>query len=240
MMKTTALLALLGILILSSCVKDTDQVADNRLTDAEKQEGWQLLFDGKTLSGWRGFNQNDVPANWTVEDGCLKGTVGDYLMYGKEEFENFELTVQWKLTKGANSGIFYHVQEGAQYAAPYENGPEYQVIDDLGWPEPLQPWQTAGADYAMYPPDSSKPVKPAGEWNVSRIRFTPEKAEYWLNGVLTATFVPWSDDWNARRAAGKWKDYPDYGKAATGLIGFQNESGVVLYKNIKIRTLPPQ
>jgi len=158
-------------------------------------------------------------------------------VYGSEEFENFELVLEWKLSKGGNSGIFYHVKEGSQYAAPYENAPEYQVIDDIDFPQKLEPWQSVGADYAMYHPDTARIVKPSGEWNESRIRFTPERVEYWLNGKSTLSFVPWSDDWNARRMSGKWKDYPDYGKARSGYIGLQDHGSVILYKNIRIKKL---
>jgi len=213
------------------------------LTEKEKKEGWQLLFDGTSTDGWRGFNQKDMPDGWIAEDGCLKslgkgGDIGGDIVYAEEEFANFELKLEWKLSPGGNSGIFYHVREGTQYLAPYENAPEYQVIDDIGFPEKLEPWQQVGADYAMYWPDSTKPVLPAGEWNESRIRFTPESVEYWLNGELTVEFVPWSSDWNQRRISGKWKDYPDYGVAKTGYIGLQDHGSVILYKNIKIKRLP--
>lgn len=217
-------------------------IADNTLTEQERVDGWQLLFDGDNTTGWRGFQQDTLPAGWVVEDGTLKalgtgGDIGGDIVYGAEDFENFELTLDWKIATGGNSGIFYHVLEDTQYKAPYHTGPEYQLIDDLNFPEKLENWQTVGADYAMYEPPADKKTKPAGEWNTTRIVFTPEKAEYYLNGALTATFVPWSEDWTTRRNSGKWDAFPDYGKAKTGKISLQDHGSEVWFKNIKIRKL---
>jgi hypothetical protein len=241
-MKTVVFFILVTLCLTASCTKKPEESAGNVLTENEIRDGWQLLFDGKSISGWRGFNSKEPLSGWIAEDGCLKslgkgGDVGGDIVYDGEEFENFELVLEWKLSPGGNSGIFYHVREGGQYRAAYENAPEYQVIDDIGFPERLEPWQTVGADYAMYLPDTAKIVKPAGEWNESRIRFMPEKVEYWLNGKPTLSFIPWSDDWNTRRLEGKWKDYPDYGKARAGFIGLQDHGSVILYRNIRIKRL---
>ena len=238
----TIVCGVLAALLTASCVKKSEENAANVLTENEVRDGWQLLFDGKSTNGWRGFNGNGALMGWIAEDGCLKslgkgGDIGGDIVFDGEEFGNFELVLEWKLSKGGNSGIFYHVREGKQYMAAYENAPEYQVIDDIGFPEKLEPWQSVGADYAMYVPETTKIVRPSGEWNESRIRFTPEKVEYWLNGRSTLSFVPWSDDWNNRRLSGKWKDYPDYGKARTGYIGLQDHGSVILYRNIKIKKL---
>lgn len=225
-----------------ACSKAPDIVPDNTLTDQEKSDGWVLLFDGKTTDGWRKFNEDSIPTGWVVENGLLKslgrgGDTGGDIIWTGRTFANFELTAEWKLSPGGNSGIFYHVVEGKQYAAQYETGPEYQVIDDLGFPDPLEKWQQVAADYAMYEPDSGKIVKPAGEWNTSRIVFTPEKVEYYLNGKMTVSFVPWSDDWHKRKAEGKWKDYPDYGVAKDGYFGLQDHGSVIYYKNVKVKPL---
>ncbi len=216
---------------------------DNTLSKKEKADGWQLLFNGKSGDGWRGFNKKSFPAGWVIEEGALKalgtahGDTGGDIVYEKEKFENFELVWDWKIAKEGNSGVFYHVIEDAKYAAPYHTGPEYQMIDDVNFPEKLQDWQKTGADYAMYDPPADKKLNPVGEWNHSRIVFTKEKAEYWLNGKLTASFVPWSEDWTKRRNSGKWDAYPDYGNARTGLIGLQDHGSEAWFKNIKIRKL---
>ncbi|MBX2840824.1 MAG: DUF1080 domain-containing protein [Flammeovirgaceae bacterium] len=210
---------------------------------SENKGEWISLFDGKTAKGWRGYNQSTLPEAWVVEDGTLKslgkgGDIGGDIVFGDMEFEDFELQLEWKISEGGNSGVFYHVQEGDQYHAPYENAPEYQLIDDIGFPQKLEEWQSLGADYAMYPADKEKKiVKKAGEWNSSRIIFQKENAEYWLNGEKVVSFVPWSEDWQKRRDSGKWKDMPDYGKAKKGLIGLQDHGSFILFRNIKVRHL---
>ena len=151
----------------------------------EKNESeWIDLFDGKSTDGWRAYNGKEIPQKWAAVDGELtfdtdlklenewKG--GGDIIYYKEEFEYFELYLEWKLPKGGNSGVFYNVQEGFQ--APYAISPEYQLIDDLGWEEinnaKLEEWQKAGANYAMHEADlSKKQLNPAGQWNSSRILY---------------------------------------------------------------------
>lgn len=234
---------LLMIFVIASCnpsTNDTTTVEDPK--DEVKAADWQYLFDGSSTKGWRGYNQLDLPKSWVIEDGCLKslgtgGDIGGDIVYDKA-FDNFELSLSWKISEGGNSGIFYHALEGDKYKAAYENAPEYQVLDDIGFPQPLEDWQQVGADYAMYPADpKTKVVKKAGEWNTTRILFTPEKVQHWLNGKKVVEFVPWSDDWHKRKAEGKWKDFPDYGMSKIGLIGLQDHGSFIWYKDIKIKEL---
>jgi hypothetical protein len=215
---------------------------ENTLTDQEKAEGWKLLFDGTAADGWRGYNQETLPESWVVENGTLKslgegGDIGGDIVYGKKEFENFELVLDWKIEEGGNSGIFYHVVEDEKYDAPYYTAPEFQLIDQTGFPEELEPWQSLGGDYGMYDPDFEGAIKPAGEWNTARIVFTSNQVEYYLNGKKTLSFDPWSEDWKKRKEEGKWKDFPDYGEARSGLIGLQDHGSFIWFKNIKIREL---
>ncbi len=238
------LITALATITLLGCSSSKEKASSETTTGTQSViEKWTSLFDGSSTDGWRGYNATTLPANWIIEDGALKslGTGGDLggdIVYGNRQFDNFELKLEWKISEGGNSGIFYHVVEGDKYKAPYETAPEYQVLDDIGFPEPIEDWQKVGADYAMYVPDATKKkVKPAGEWNTSRIYFTEEKAEYWLNGQKLLEFVPWSEDWQTRRNSGKWDDYPDYGLAKTGLIGIQDHGSFIWYKNIMIREL---
>ena len=235
-------------LLVGSCGGKQQANQENAETETPNQaapaeEEWITLFDGTSTKGWRGFNQDALPENWIIEDGALKslgtgGDIGGDIVYGEREFDNFELSLEWKIGEGGNSGIFYHVKEGEKYKAPYETGPEYQVLDDIGFTQPLKDWQMLGSDYAMHPADPEKKiVKPAGEWNTSRIVFTPEKAEHWLNGQKIVEFVPWSEEWHAKRNDGKWDEFPDYGLARTGLIGFQDHGSFIWYKNVKIKPL---
>ena len=211
---------------------------------------WINLFDGKTTDGWRVYNGEEIPKKWTVVDGNLTFNTelkleddfsgGGDIIYFKEEFENFELFVEWKLPKGGNSGILYHVREG--YNSPFDVSPEYQLLDDDGWEEinnaKLEQWQKAGADYAMYTPDDNKKkLNPAGEWNSSKIVYTEKKVEHWLNGELILSFVPQSEDWYQRKNSGKWKDYPDYAKFKRGYIALQDHDSPIWFKTIKLRPL---
>ncbi|HVV54469.1 MAG TPA: DUF1080 domain-containing protein [Mucilaginibacter sp.] len=203
---------------------------------------WVSLFDGTTLKGWHGYNQTGPVTNWGVKDGDLvsmgtaKNATRGYIITDKK-YGNFELKWEWKVDKGTNSGVIYHVIEDAKHHAPYETGPEYQIIDDAGFPEHLEEWQKAGADYAMTVPNSQKALKPVGEWNTSMLIFNRGHVEHWLNGKKIVEFQAWSPEWNKKRMAGKWKDYPDYGKAKTGEIALQDEAGTVYYRHIMIKEL---
>ena len=211
---------------------------------------WIHLFDGTSTSGWRAYNGESLPPQWVIEDGVLTFDTdkkletdfagGKDIIYAAEEFDNFDLYLEWKIPEGGNSGVMYHVIEGDY--GPYEVAPEYQLLDDLKWEEinkaKLEEWQKTAADYAMYTPDNSmKVVKPSGEWNTTRIKFTTERVEHWLNGKKVLSFVPWSEDWKQRKASGKWKDFPDYGKYKKGYIGLQDHDSPLWFRNIKIKKL---
>ena len=214
----------------------SDNQQDNVLTPAEKKAGWILLFDGKTTNGWRTYKNR--PGSWEVKNGELICPLGakDYAdLVTTSEYDNFELTLDWKIDKGSNSGIMYHVLE--THDVPYATGPEYQLVDDNGYEGKLETWQKSGSDYAMHAP-SQLTAKPAGEYNHTKIVFNKGHVEHWLNGVKVADFTAWSPEWDQLRSASKWKDYPDYGQSKTGLIAFQGDhKGGVWFKNIKIRKL---
>jgi hypothetical protein len=204
--------------------------------------GWVNLFNGKTLKGWHGFNKKGPVKNWTIIDGslvCLGAAQGDTGgdIVSDKAYTNFELSWEWKIDKGSNSGVMYHVVEGPKYHASYETGPEYQIIDDAGWPEKLEDWQKTGCDYAMYLPNSSKKVAPVGTWNTSKIVFNNGHVEHWLNGKKIVAFEAWTDEWKKKKAEGKWKDYPDYGTAKTGLIALQDHGHKAYFRSIKIKEL---
>jgi hypothetical protein len=177
-----------------------------------------------------------------VEDGALvclgatKGVSGGDLVTNRQ-FENFELAWEWKIDKGSNSGVFYHVIESPKYKKPSETGPEYQLIDDVNFPARLEEWQKTGADYAMHVPNDKKKMKPLGEWNTSRIVFNQGQVEHWLNGEKIVRFQAWTPAWNQEKTQGKWKDYPDYGTAKSGPIVLQDHGNKAYFKNIRIREL---
>jgi len=246
----TLMLIFLLALIFGACQTESSKKTDIKSETATSSDDWIMLFDGTTTDGWRAYNGDALPSQWIIKDGALTFDTekkleedkqgGKDIIYAKEEFDNFELYLEWKIPEGGNSGIFYHCKEG--YSSPYEVSPEYQLLDDLKWEEinnaKLEEWQKTGADYAMYTPDNDvKIMKPAGEWNTSKILFTPQLVEHWLNGKKILSYVPWSDDWNERKEKGKWKDFENYGKFKTGFIGLQDHDSPLWFKNIKIKKL---
>ena len=221
-------------------VKDNQSpTIQNSLTKHEKKEGWKLLFDGKTTQGWRSFKQDKVNDGWQVIDGNLvalgKGgdLGGDIITVDK--FEYFELYLEWAISEGGNSGIFFHVLED-NYPTVYATGPEYQLIDDIGFPQKLEEWQKTGANYAMHNAEN-KQLKPVGEFNTSGIKVKDGNVEHWLNGEKIVEYELWTDDWKERVKNSKWKNYPGYGLARKGHIGLQDHGSVVKFRNIKIRDL---
>ena len=217
----------------------------NVLTPAEKAAGWQLLFDGTSKAGWHAYNKQSDEF-WTIE-GCSLKTVGTKDNYGADtradlvtdaEFTNFELSLEWKATKGGNSGVIDGIIEDAKYPTTWLTGPEYQLLDDVGFPEKVKPYQKAGSNYAMQAPDESKKVlKPVGEWNTTTIVVNGTHVEHWLNGQKILQFERWTPEWTREKESGKWKDAPDYGMAKTGRIAIQDHGSIFWFRNVKIRPI---
>ena len=204
-------------------------------TSQESTGGWRSLFDGTTTAGWRGYKRSDMPAGWRVVDGALTrvGEGGDIIT--TDQFSDFELSLDWKLAKGGNSGIFYHVlEEGGDQA--YFTGPEYQLLDNTTHKDGASPLTSTGSNYALHPPvkDVSKPV---GEWNELRVVVKGAHVEHWMNGVKLLEYELWSDDWHARVKASKFNKMPHYGRAKRGHIVLQDHGDLVWYRNIKIKPL---
>jgi hypothetical protein len=209
----------------------------NTITKKEKKNGWQLLFDGKTTNGWHGYNMKVFPDCWAIEDGSLtmnsQGGREDQDIITNKKYRDFALSLEYKLTKGANSGIIFQVAEDTIYKFPYETGPEFQVIDHENWPDPLEEWQINGANYAMYPP-MVKPFRPIGEWNHLFLMVKGNEVTQILNGEVIVKYVKNSDEWNKLRNSGKWLSFPDWGKYDEGYISLQNHGTKVYYRSIKL------
>lgn len=207
----------------------------NSLTPAEQQAGWHLLFDGRSTAGWRGFRTDSMPSGWQVVDGTLTrvASAGDIMT--KEKYANFELALEWNISQGGNSGIFYRASEDDE--AIYWTAPEMQVLDDARHPDGKSRLTAAGADYGLYPSPAGV-VKPAGEWNAVRIVVNGNHVEHWLNGVKVVQYELGSADWEARVKASKFAPHVHYGRNATGYIGLQDHGDRVAYRNIRIRVLP--
>lgn len=245
-MKTSLTLSVLlaGAIGFAGCNQAQQNSTGQEQTAAEADTAgeWISLFDGKSLAGWHGFNKTGEVTNWTIEDGALVclgaaewDTGGDIVT--DRQFDNFILEWEWKVDTGSNSGVMYHVVEDPKYKGPYETGPEYQIIDDEGWPGGLEEWQKAGADYAMNLPNDKKKLKPVGEWNSSRIVFDNGHVEHWLNGEKIVEFQKGTPEWNKEKAEGKWKDYPDYGISDNGHIALQDHGKKAYFRNIRIKEL---
>jgi len=219
----------------------------NQLTKAEKDAGWRLLFDGKTLNGWRGFHSEKTPEGWVVEDGCIKkiqaqgemGRAGGDLIT-VDQFDNFELSIEWKLSKGANSGIKYLVSESLPPTGKSGVSFEYQVLDDDNHPDAkagIAGNRTAGSLYDLIPASKNKKIKPVGEFNQTRIIVKGNHIEHWLNGVKVVEFDRSSDDYKKHLAESKFKDTKGFGEAKQGHVLLQDHGNAVWFRNIKIRTL---
>ena len=204
----------------------------NALTAEERDAGWRLLFDGETLDGWRGYHQEGLPGGWRVEDGMLHRFGGGGDIVTRDTYSSFELSLEWKVAEGGNSGIFYLAELGLE--GIWESAPEMQVLDDERHPDGQSPLTSAGANYGLYATPRGV-VNPAGEWNHARIVVEGDSVQHWLNGVRVVEYVLGSAEWAELVADSKFAQWPEYGTARAGHIGLQDHGDPVWYRNIKIR-----
>ena len=184
------------------------------------REGWRPLLDGASLDAWRGYRGAEVPAGWALADGVLTrhGATGDLVT--REEFGDFELAWEWKISTGGDAGVFYRGTEA--FARIYWTGIEYQLEDDAHPVDGPSRLAASGAVYGLYPVLPGV-VRPAGEWNTSRIVARGAHVEHWLNGARVATYELGSADWTARVAGSKFARWPSYGHALRGHIAIQGD-----------------
>ncbi len=222
-----------------AAVPSSGQEAANTLSEAERAAGFQLLFDGESLDAWRGYRTDSVPGGWSAEAGLLtfdpEDGRGD--LVSRDQYQDFELTLEWMISEGGNSGIFFRVSE--DYAAPWETGPEMQVLDDARHPDGRNPLSSAGANFALHAPPAGI-SRPAGEWNRVRILVDGNQVRYWLNDELAVEYVLGSEDWEERVAASKFAHMPGYGRESAGHIVLQDHGDPVWYRNLKVRRLEPR
>lgn len=193
------------------------------------------LFDGRTLNGWRVYRGATQPSGWSVKDGMLTKDEATDDIITTDQFSNFELEFDWRIHSGGNAGVFYRVTE--EYDKPYWSGVEYQLLDDPNHPDGKNRLTAAGAAFGLYPAEAGI-VKPAGEWNHTKIVARRAHVEHWLNGKKLLEYENGSADWNARVAASKFSAWPNFAKARRGYIAIQGDhNGELSLKNIKIREL---
>ncbi len=218
-------------------VVDTTQVpAHNTLTPEEEAEGWELLFDGTSLSKWRGFRQTDIPAGWVVTDqGELHFTgeeSGDLIT--NRQYANFELKLEWKVAPGGNSGLFFRGTENEERI--YETAPEMQILDNQRHKDGGNPLTSAGSNYALHAPPEDV-TREVGQFNEVHLIVSGPYVEHWLNGEKVVAYTLWSDAWNALVAGSKFSDWTGYGQNRRGHIGLQDHGDKVWFRNLKIRRL---
>lgn len=219
----------------------------NKLTSKEKKAGWVLLFNGKDFTGWRMVNGTGMPKNWVIEENAMKvftgegkkpgsGAGGD-ILYDVKKFKNFEVSIDWKASKAANSGIFYNVREVPGQPIYYA-APEVQVLDNVDATDNKIDSHLAGSLYDMLPADP-KTVKPAGEWNTIVIRVQDGKVTHTQNGVKVCEYTLWTPEWDKMVANSKFKTFKGFseGISKEGYIGLQDHGYPVWFRNIKIREL---
>ncbi len=240
----------------STEVQAAEDSYQNRLTEQGKAEGWILLFNGETLQGWRGLGRENIPeGHWIVEDGAIK-KVADKDVPLQEDgqplegcdlmtiqtFENFELSLEWKISPGGNSGIKYNVSEKMSTAHPPDNaalGFEYQILDDERHLDALMGKdRTAASLYDLIAPEN-KSLKPVGEFNSARIIYRGYQGEHWLNGVKVLEYNLNTSEMDELIQGSKYRDIPDFAQKRNGHIVLQDHADAVWFRNIKIRILNP-
>lgn len=238
-MKKTALFIAFAFLVSAIAAQQP-----NTLTDKEKKEGWKLLFDGKTTQGWHTYLRDTVGSKWQVKNGALvfdtsKPRNGGGDIVTNEAYENFELNLEWKISKGGNSGIIFDIQEDPKYSATYLTGPEMQVLDNINAADNKKQNHLAGCLYDLSGDSSVSKPRPVGEWNQVKIMQNKGHLVFWLNNIKTYDGQIGSDDWNKLVSNSKFnnKAFADFAKLPKGKIALQEHPGSSEWRNIKIRKL---
>ena len=241
-----------SVLALTAC-KNEQKESEEEMNSSEEmemqaentQEEWQDLFNGENLDGWKAFNKDSISSQWKVEDGAISFTPSEgerdssENLISEEEYGDFEMSFEWKISEGGNSGVMWAVQENEKYNEPYLTGPEIQVLDNERHPDAKNgPNRTAGALYDMVAP-SEDATKPAGEWNKETIYINHAENKGWveLNGTKVVEFPVHGEKWDEMVKNSKFSEWDGFGKSRTGHIALQDHGDKVWYRNIRIKEL---
>jgi hypothetical protein len=217
---------------IAASASDLANANANKLSEEEKKAGWKLLFDGKTTDGWSNFRSDSIKPGWQVKDGALTcidpKNAGDLVT--KDQFDWFELSIEYNITPAGNSGIMFHVTEQGNTA--WQTGPEIQIMDNEKGKDPNK----SGWLYAIHKTEADA-TKPPGQWNHLRVLISPEKCEHVMNGTKYFEYVMGSDDFKERVAKSKFGKMPNFAKSGKGRIALQGDHGQVAYRSIKLRPI---
>ena len=246
MYKITFLTCCVLVLLLNACSSTKNTATGNglnSLTKEEKNDGWQLLFDGKTTNGWHTYNRDTVSSNWQIADGSLMTNPKAKTSHSMEdiitndEYENYELSLEWRIAEGGNSGIIFNVIEDPKYANTYNTGLEMQVLDNIKADDNKKENHLAGLLYDITGTAAMSKPKPVGEWNKARIIQNTGHLSFYFNGVKTLDVQQGSDEWKNMIAASKFKTWQNFAATTKGKIAFQDHGYEAAFRNIKIRQL---
>lgn len=228
-----------------------DSVSEpNTLTDKEVEEGWILMFDGDSAGKWRGYGKDNFPGGWKIVDGTMQcvgsgrgeagAAEGGDIIYDRK-FSNFHLKLDWKISEGGNSGIFYLGQENPELGPIWKTAPEMQVLDNEKHPDAKEGKdgnRQAGSLYDLIPAVPQN-AEPAGEWNSVEIKVYKGSVWHYMNGEVVLEYHLWTPEWNELIAGSKFPEYnPDWANVASeGFIGLQDHGDDVWYRSIKIKEL---
>ena len=256
-----AVLALAVLLLPLACSPDQNVGSDaeaspNTLTQAERDSGWSLLFDGESFDGWTGLGRDTIPQkHWVIEDGVIRKVESDDVptapdgqpleggdIMTEDTYRNFELTLEWKASKSGNSGIKYNVSDSLSTAHEPVHaalGFEYQLLDDKRHSDAEDPTHRTAGLYDLVAPNDRKNLKPVGEWNQARLVFKGNRGEHWLNGEKVVEYNLDSARFDSLFAASKYADTKGFRTRRAGHIVLQDHSDDFWFRNVKIRRLSP-
>jgi hypothetical protein len=233
-------------IVLSACNSSNNNTSVYGADTANKNDGWKYLFDGVTTKGWHTYGQDTIGKAWKVEDSTLHldaSLKGDWQtknggdIITDDEFENFDLKLEWKISEGGNSGIiFYANEDTSKYKYAWESGPEMQICDNAKNEDGKVYKSRAGELYELMA-ISKNVIKPAGEWNAVEIIANNGKLDFNINGEHVLSTTMWDDNWKKLMAGTKFEKMPGFGTFKKGKISLQDHAADIWFRNVKIKEL---